>query len=147
MPYGNPVLGDDFTIVRYSYGERDDTGKLTWFNDEPSHDEWERVRVVTLNLSPDGEPFYRNYHISKHRPLDPPGEDNPYQYDITDLAGNAMGDYDIDFGGGGGVPIEPPDEPQDDDEWYEGPEPPKRKRQVKKRGLITRIFRRLFGLR
>jgi hypothetical protein len=156
LSFGDPILGEDFTLARYTYGDRDGEGNLVWHNPERYEPHWDRIRIVTVDLNPDGEAFYRNYYIHKDRPLDPPlppNQQGPYHYDIRTLVANAMNDYGIDYGGGGvDLPDDdepPPPPPQyvdyaddDDDEL-----PPPRRRVVKKRSLVTRIFRRLFGLR
>lgn len=135
MPDGNPIFGRDYDVVRWSNGTTDSAGHLNWYDSYPTNDDWASVRVITVNLNPEGEPLYRNYPIRSEEPLDPFMPDDMrglFHYDIGDLIRNALNDYGIDYGGGGS-PIEP--EPPD----FPPPPPPK-----KRRGVVRRIFQRIF---
>lgn len=152
MGAANPRFGDDYDLERYSFGERDSAGHIVWNYNYPDAGDWHHIRIVTINMDPRGSGDYRNYRIHPDRPLDPWGipepERGPHHYDLDDLAGNALDSYGIDYGGGGGMPIEPPEPPKPPPveppggEPIEPPRPP-----VKKVGVIRRIFRRLFGRR
>lgn len=99
-----PVFGSDYDLERWSTGERDAEGHMVWVDDRlPNNDEWADIRMVTLNFdpgAPEGEGDYRNYPVHPDRPLDPYGSydpDDPYYYDLDDLAADAFDVYGFTY--------------------------------------------------
>lgn len=93
------TFGEDFDIMRWAARgpaedggvDRDSEKHVNWHDRYPDNDEWERVRWVTVDLTPQGpEPTPRNIPISPDKPLDPYGSDG---YTIEDAV-----QFAIDFG-------------------------------------------------
>lgn len=96
------ILGENYDLERYSFGDSDEQGHLIWHRGYPSNADWDRIRIVTIDYEIDGEGHYRNIPISPDRPLDPYGSNHPdyqgphrggrygpdYYYDLDDLATN-----------------------------------------------------------
>ena len=89
MADGKLVEGDDYLVERWTDDSRDASGHLIWFPGAPSDEDMHRVRMVTVDRNPDGEPDYRNLAVNPDRPLDPRGardsDYGPEPYDLDDL--------------------------------------------------------------
>lgn len=86
-----PVLGVDYDLARWTTGERDDAGLLVWHERYPHNNEWDSVRMVTLDLNPHGEGDFRNYKVPPERPLDTYAVvESEFHYDLDDLADMAV---------------------------------------------------------
>lgn len=86
------ILGEDFEVDRWAAGDRDSKGNLIWHDGRPELEQWNTVRMVTVDYDPAGEGNYRNIPISPDEPLDPYARPDlakygpEYFYDIEDLA-------------------------------------------------------------
>lgn len=90
--WGRAEWGTDWDLERWTRGGRDQEGNLIWYHHLPNAREQAEITMVTLNFDPEGEPVYRNYHVSPDRPLDPydPKSFDPDKYTLADLATQAI---------------------------------------------------------
>lgn len=90
-----PTFGYDYDLARWSTGERDDSGHVVWHERLPENNEWEHIRLVTIDFNPNGDHDYRNFPVPEDRPLDPYGSYDGQEdyFDLDDLVGEALDHY------------------------------------------------------
>jgi len=98
----NLHYGINYDLERWTDGSKDESGHLIWHHNLPNNDDWDHIRMVTVNYDFEGEGHYRNIPIHPDRPLDPYGSNLPeyrgvhkggrygpeFYYDLDDLVTN-----------------------------------------------------------